>query len=60
MIKLESIQKQVKKQYPEAMLSVSPLGQYFIEWNDQNLNDIFLLWYLSANDTILVAISSVS
>jgi hypothetical protein len=43
MIKLESIQKQVKKQYPEAMLSVSPLGQYFIEWNDQNLNDIFLL-----------------
>lgn len=43
MIKLETIQKQVKKQYPGAMLSVSPTGHYFIEWEEQNLNDVFLL-----------------
>jgi hypothetical protein len=43
MIKLESIQKHVQKQYPGAALSVSPIGQYYVEWNDQNLNDIFLL-----------------
>lgn len=43
MIKLESIQKHVKKHYPGAILQVSPLGQYFIEWNSENLNDIFLL-----------------
>jgi hypothetical protein len=43
MIKLESIQKHVQKQYPGAALSVSPIGQYYVEWDDQNLNDIFLL-----------------
>jgi hypothetical protein len=43
MIKLESIQKHVRTQYPGAALSVSPIGQYYVEWNDQNLNDIFLL-----------------
>lgn len=43
MVKLESIQKHVQKQYPGAALSVSPIGQYYVEWNDQNLNDIFLL-----------------
>lgn len=43
MIKLETIQKQVIKQYPGAMLSVSPSGHYFIEWDEQNLNDVFLL-----------------
>ena len=43
MVKLESIQKHVQKQYPGAALLVSPHGQYYIEWNDQNLNDIFLL-----------------
>jgi hypothetical protein len=42
MVKIESIQKQVKKQYPGAMLSVSPFGRYFIEYNNCNLNDIFL------------------
>jgi hypothetical protein len=43
MIKLESIQNHVKKHYPGAILQVSPLGQYFIECNSENLNDIFLL-----------------
>ena len=43
MIRLETIQKQVKKQYPGAMLSVSPSGLYFVEWEEQNLNDVFLL-----------------
>jgi len=43
MIKLESIQKHVNKHYPGAILQVSPLGQYFVEWNSENLNDIFLL-----------------
>ena len=43
MVKLESIQKRVQKQYPGAALSVSPIGQYYVEWNEQNLNDIFLL-----------------
>lgn len=52
MVKLESIQKHVQKQYPGAALSVSPIGQYYVEWNDQNLNDIFLL---EDCDTILDA-----
>jgi len=43
MIKLESIKKQVRKQYPGAMLVVSLTGQYYIESNGENLNDIFLL-----------------
>jgi hypothetical protein len=39
---IDSIQKHVNKYYPGAMLNVSPIGQYYVEWNDQNLNDIFL------------------
>lgn len=42
MFKLESIKKRVQKQYPGAFISVSASGRYFIEWNEQNLNDIFL------------------
>jgi hypothetical protein len=42
MFKIESIKKRVQKQYPGAFISVSASGRYFIEWNDQNLNDIFL------------------
>lgn len=40
---IQTVQKHVQKYYPGAVLSVSPFGQYFIESEDQNLNDIFLL-----------------
>jgi hypothetical protein len=42
MTSIDSIQKHVNKYYPGAMLNVSPMGQYYVGWNDQNLNDIFL------------------
>lgn len=42
MPKLETIQRKVITQYPGARLS-SALGKYFVVWNEQNLNDIFLL-----------------
>jgi hypothetical protein len=39
---IDSIQKHVNKYYPGAMLNMSPKGQYYVGWHDQNLNDIFL------------------
>ena len=42
MLKIETIQRKVKQQYPGADLC-SAFGKYFVQWNDQNLNDIFLL-----------------
>ena len=38
---IDSIQKHVNKYYPGAMLNMSPRGQYYVGWHDQNLNDIY-------------------
>ena len=42
MLKLETIQRKVNQYYPGADLSFAS-GKYFVVWNEQNLNDIFLL-----------------
>ena len=39
---LQSIIKRVQIYYPGAVVSMSVSGKYFIEHDDQNLNDIFL------------------
>ena len=39
---LQSIIKRVQTYYPGAVVSMSVSGKYFIEHDDQNLNDIFL------------------
>jgi hypothetical protein len=42
MHKLESIQRKVNQFYPGADIA-SAFGKFFVLWNEQNLNDIFLL-----------------
>ena len=37
------LKTRVKKRYPGAITCIDPIGYYFISWNDQNLNDTFLL-----------------
>ena len=39
---IQSIIKRVQAYYPGAVVSMSVSGKYFIEHDDQNLNDIFL------------------
>ena len=39
---LQSIIKRVQTYYPGAVVSMSVSGKYFIEHNEQNLNDVFL------------------
>jgi hypothetical protein len=39
---IQSIIKRVQTYYPGAVVSMSVSGKYFIEHDDQNLNDIFL------------------
>jgi hypothetical protein len=39
---LQSIIKRVQTYYPGAVVSMSVSGKYFIEHDDQNLNDVFL------------------
>ena len=38
---IQSIIKRVQAYYPGAVVSMSVSGKYFIEHDDQNLNDIF-------------------
>jgi hypothetical protein len=40
---LEKIQKRVRKRYPGSICVQDSMGQYYISWNDENLNDTFLL-----------------
>ena len=39
---LESIKKQVYKRFPGAVSRITAFGEWYIEWNDLNLNDMFL------------------
>jgi hypothetical protein len=39
---LQSIIKRVQTYYPGAVVSMSVSGKYFIEHDEQNLNDVFL------------------
>ena len=39
---LQSIIKRVQTYYPGAVVSMSVSGKYFVEHDNQNLNDIFL------------------
>ena len=40
---LEKIQKRVRKRYPGSICVQDSIGQYYISWNEENLNDTFLL-----------------
>ena len=40
---IEKIQKRVRKRYPGSICVQDSFGQYYIQWNDENLNDTFLL-----------------
>ena len=41
--RLEKLQKRVRKRYPGSICMQDSEGQYYIEWNQENLNDTFLL-----------------
>jgi len=41
--KLEKLQNRVRKRYPGSFCVQDSIGQYYIRWNDENLNDTFLL-----------------
>jgi len=40
---IEKIQKRVRKRYPGSICVQDSIGQYYISWNEENLNDTFLL-----------------
>ena len=40
---IEKIQNRVRKRYPGSICVQDSLGQYYIQWNEKNLNDTFLL-----------------
>ncbi len=49
---IEKIQNRVRKRYPGSICIQDSFGQYYIQWNEENLNDTFLL---SNTDTELSA-----
>ena len=49
---IEKIQNRVRKRYPGSFCVQDSFGQYYIQWNEENLNDTFLL---SNTDTELSA-----
>ena len=49
---IEKLQKRVRKRYPGSVCMQDSEGQYYIEWNEENLNDTFLL---ENTDTELLA-----
>ena len=49
---IEKLQKRVRKRYPGSICMQDSEGQYYIEWNQENLNDTFLL---ENTDTELLA-----
>ena len=40
---IEKIQNRVRKRYPGSFCLQDSNGQFYIEWNETNLNDTFLL-----------------
>ena len=40
---LEKLQKRVRKRYPGSICVCDSSGKYYVKWNEENLNDIFLL-----------------
>ena len=40
---IEKVQKRVRKRYPGSICVRDSYGKYYIEWNEENLNDTFLL-----------------
>ena len=40
---IEKVQKRVRKRYPGSICVQDSIGQYYISWNEENLNDTFLL-----------------
>jgi len=40
---LQKLQNRVRKRYPGSICIQDSIGQYYIKWNDENLNDTFLL-----------------
>ena len=39
---LEKVQNRVRKRYPGSFCVQDSIGQYYIKWNEENLNDTFL------------------
>ena len=40
---IDKLKKRVRKRYPGSRCVQDSYGQYYVEWNSENLNDIFLL-----------------
>ena len=40
---IEKVQNKVRKRYPGSICVQDSIGQYYISWNEENLNDTFLL-----------------
>jgi len=49
---LQKLQNRVRKRYPGSICVRDSYGCYYIQWNEQNLNDTFLL---ENSDTELLA-----
>jgi hypothetical protein len=43
MATMQTLKDRIQKYYPGAFVSMSASGKYFIEYDEQNLNDVFLL-----------------
>jgi hypothetical protein len=43
MTTIQKLKDRIQKYYPGAFVSMAASGKYFIEYDEQNLNDIFLL-----------------
>ena len=43
LLEIDKLKKRVRKRYPGSRCIQDSIGQYYIEWNDENLNDTFLL-----------------
>ena len=40
---IEKLQKRVRKRYPGSVCVQDHFGEYYIEWQSENLNDTFLM-----------------
>jgi hypothetical protein len=43
MATMQTLKDRIQKYYPGAFVSMAASGKYFIEYDEQNLNDVFLL-----------------
>lgn len=43
MTSVQTLKDRIQKYYPGACISMSASGKYYVEYDDQNLNDVFLV-----------------